>query len=380
MSLVLCPECGAKISNRAVSCPHCGFQSADPLRPISEQDQYERIPEFQYGIWEGEKEWKPNRGDLSVISYEDNKQLVAHFGDWATIQILLPDIADVIKALAKKDHIMAAKIPAYVKKLIDNGTYRFLVDKNGEILPTIRGAKGIVKNVRLQEMDLTPALAQSLNNLSAHAAMARILDEIERVGDAIRELHIELQNDRIAMAESARDQFHQARKIQNSTLRDIAMLGVIHAATDAKRTLMRNFTQNLCYIKENSGKSSLQLAWEHKRSDELSRRAIDCFQALVFITGAAQAECEGYAVLGEYESCTECLTEFRSFILGNKLDQKDTLRLLNENAGQDQTHIMNDFAKIAKNITAFESDSRLGVGSIYKYLTGSTETEGNEDG
>ena len=28
MSLILCPECGTKISDRATKCPHCGFQSA----------------------------------------------------------------------------------------------------------------------------------------------------------------------------------------------------------------------------------------------------------------------------------------------------------------------------------------------------------------
>ena len=44
MSLILCPECGTKISDRATKCPHCGFQSADAERPISEQDKYEIVP------------------------------------------------------------------------------------------------------------------------------------------------------------------------------------------------------------------------------------------------------------------------------------------------------------------------------------------------
>lgn len=41
MSLILCPECGTKISDKARICPHCGFMSDDNLRPISEQDTYE---------------------------------------------------------------------------------------------------------------------------------------------------------------------------------------------------------------------------------------------------------------------------------------------------------------------------------------------------
>ena len=54
MSRILCPECGTKISDKATKCPHCGFQSADPTRPISEQDKYEMVPIFEYDI----EEWQ----------------------------------------------------------------------------------------------------------------------------------------------------------------------------------------------------------------------------------------------------------------------------------------------------------------------------------
>lgn len=241
MSIILCPECGAKISDKATVCPHCGFQSADPNRPISEQDKYENMPIITYDI----EEWQPNRGELSVISYEDNRNLIQYFGNWDTIKAKLPAIAEVIEAMAEKDHIMIAKMDDYVKNLIDRGTYRFSIDKNGEILPTIRDANGIVKQVRLEDISLKPDLMQSLNNLLIHAGMAQILDEIEYVGDEIKEIHVELQNDRIAMAEGARDKLKQARLIQDARLREAAMLSVINSATDAKRVLMRNFSQNI---------------------------------------------------------------------------------------------------------------------------------------
>lgn len=101
-------------------------------------------------------------------------------------------------------------------------------------------------------MTFSPNLTQALNNLSVHATMAQILDEIEFIGDAIRGIHIELQNDRLAMADSARDKLFQARRIQDSKLRETALLAVIGAATDAKRALMRNFAQNLLYIRQHS--------------------------------------------------------------------------------------------------------------------------------
>jgi len=371
MSLVLCPECGSKISDKATKCPHCGFQSADPERPISEQDKYEIVPVFEYDI----EEWTPNRGDLSVISYEDNKSLISFFGKWENIQTHLPAIAEVIGAMANKQHVMIAKMDQYVKDLIDQGIYRFTIDKQGEILPTIRDANGFVKQVRLEDMALTPNLTQSLNNLSTHAVMARILDEIEYVGDAIREIHIELQNDRLAMAESAKDKLRQARLIQDSKLRERYLLEVVSSATDAKRVLMRNFSQNMSYILDHGQKSDLQLILKFRGEKDVNQKAIDAFQALVYITNAVQIECEGYAMLGEYEPIRECLVEFRSFVLENRLNKRDTLLLLNENSSQKKIELVDEFSDIAERITAFDVRTDRIEYHIQELLTTTEESE-----
>ncbi len=375
MSLILCPECGTKISDRATKCPNCGFQSADAERPISEQDKYEIVPIFEYDI----EEWKPNRGDLSVISYEDNKTLIEYFSSWKTIQVKLPAIAEVIGAMANKKHVMIAKMDSYVKDLIDKGIYRFTIDKQGEILPTIRDADGFVKQVRLEDMSLTPNLTQSLNNLSTHVVMAQILDEIEYVGDAIREIHIELQNDRLAMAESSRDKLKQARMIQDAKLREIALIGVVNSATDAKRTLMRNFSQNISHIIEHSHKSDLQLILSPKGESDISQKAIDSFQALVYITNAVQIECEGYAMLGEYEPCRECLSEFKTFIEDNGLNKRDTLLLLNENSSQKRIEIVDEFSDIATRISSFDISSGQIEFQMQDLLTATDDGGENDD-
>lgn len=374
MSRILCPECGSRISDKATKCPQCGFQSSNPTRPISEQDRYESVPIFEYDI----EEWKPNRDDLSIISYEDNRSLIQYFGNWETIQKKLPAIAEVIGAMAGKDHIMVANMDSYVKDLIDKGTYRFTIDKKGKILPTIRDAEGIVKQVRLEDMTLMPNLTQSLNNLSTHAVMAQILDEIECVGDAIREIHIEMQNDRLAMTDSARDKLMQARRIQDTKLRETAMLEVISSSTDAKRVLMRNFSQNMHYITEHSQKSDCYMVINFKKEKDTSRKAIDAFQDLVYITHAVQTECEGYAILGEYEPCKECLQEFKTFIIDNKLNDRDTLLLLNENSSQKKIRIVDEFTDIAARITALDATGRIDY-SVHDILNGNDEKGGSAD-
>ena len=373
MSLILCPECGTKISDKATSCPHCGFVSADPSRPISEQDTYEMVPAFGYDI----EEWKPNRGQLSIMSVEDNKTLVQFFGSWQNIQLRVPAIAKVIKSMAHKDNILVADMDSYIKDLIDKGIYRFTIDKKGKILPTIRDSGGIVKQVRLKEMSFSPELAGSLNNLTTHAAMAQILDEIEYVGDAIRGIHIELQNDRIALAESTRDKLLLAAKIQDTTLRQVAVLNAVASATDAKRVLMRNFSENLHFIEENSDKSDLKLLTEGKKGRDIPRKAEDAFQALVAIINSVQAECEGYAMLGEFESSKESLLQFKSFIIENKLDDNDTLLLLNENTPQRKMPVVDEFMQISKRITSFDADTQLNGRNILMITEGS-EDEGDE--
>lgn len=375
MSLIQCPECGAKISDKATSCPHCGFQSSNPSMAISLQDKYEIVPVFDYDI-DG---WNPNRGDLSIISYDDNRKLVQYFGNWEFIQTKMAPIAEVIKEMAASEHILVADIDPYVKKLIKKGIYRFTIDKKGKILPTIRDAEHIVKQVRLRDMTYAPNLVQSLNNLSVHAVMAQILDEIEYIGDAIQGIHIELQNDRIALAESAKDKLMQARQIQDSRLRAQATLGVISSATDAKRTLMRSFTQNLYYITGRSNQSNFEQLLDLKGHKNVPIKTQDAMQELVYITNAVQIECEGYASLGEYEACKTCLDEFRAFVEDNHLNDRDTLLLLNENALQKKAELVDKFNDIATRITSFEPDRLIEEGTFMLLKEPEEEKDGSQE-
>lgn len=367
MSLVLCPECGTKISDKATTCPHCGYYSADKLVPISRQERYYPVPLFQYDI----EEWSPNRGNLTEISYETNRQLYEYFGKIKNIKAALPELGIAIKSLAQSEKYLVADYDKYIAELIDKGVLRFSIDKNGEILPTIRGSDGIVKMVRLKEVNLNPQIAQSLSNLAVHAQLAQILDEIEYIGDAIRSLHKEFQNDRLALAESAWDKLLQARLIRDSRLREYAILGVISTATDAKRALMRNYTENYKAIEENSHKSLAKMTFEAKISGkgDSERLATDSFQDLIYITNSVQVECEGYAMLGEYESCREALMEFRKFVLENHLNSRNTLIRINESAKTKQVDVVEKFVDISSKISKFDPSMLIDYTARKELLT-----------
>lgn len=345
MSLIQCPECGNFISSKALTCPYCGYYSKDPNFPISLQERYEVVPLFQYEV----SDWIEETSEF--IAIEDNRALFSFFGKWENIQRSIPALAETIKSMAKRDHILVAKMDDYVKELIEKGIYRFSFDSNGEILPTIRDASGFVKQVRLQEMSFSPQLLSSLNNLSTQVSLNKVIDEIEGLQKAINSLHLEFQNDRIAKAESAKDLLNYALQIQDPNTRRTALLNSINTASEAKRLLMRSFINDLDFLMASRNRNALERMMGN--NDEVAQKAAQAFQSLALITNCVQIESTGFAVMGEYESCKSALSTLKDFIDENDLD-RDTLLFLNECTPQKKIKTVNKFMEISHSIREFE--------------------------
>lgn len=379
MGLILCPECGRKISDKALTCPQCGFTGTNMLKPISEQDKYEAAPEFKFDI----EAWSATGYDLNVISYEDNRTLVQNFGTWEKLCAYLPTIAKFIKDLADKEPIWVANISDFAKKQIANGRFSFIIDKAGHLLGTIINSQNgkIVEQVRLEEMKLGSDIAQTVSNLANLAALTLILANIKSVGMSICDLHIELQNDRLAMAESAKDKLRQAYKIQDAEIRSAALLNTVNTATDAKRRLMRNFSQNRHEIEKHDERcqnmSGISSAFDSdaRNAEAYDRKAADLFADLVYLTNAVQIECAGYAMLGEYEACKECLESFKTFVIKNRLNQRDTLLMLNGYRAEKNIGLVDSFSDIADKITAY-SQNKLDASPL-PFLTFDDSSKGN---
>ena len=63
--------------------------------------------------------------------------------------------------------------------------------------------------------------------------------------------------------------------------------------------------------------------------------------------------------MGEYDACKECIEEFKSFILENNLNERDTLLLLHENSSKKQDELVNQFSDIADRITTFDPKAQI---------------------
>ncbi len=336
MSQIRCPECGTLISEKALMCPFCGYTSKNPHSPISEQDHYHPTPTIEV-IGE--------RWNIIPISDADNELLIDYLSDFRVLEIVAPNIAKNISCIFNSSSAYVADIDAFTRSLLEEGTLEFMLDKDGNLLATLKNAETqkISNIIRLKEVTAYPELNNAFCNLSNQITMAQILDEIQNLEETMVNTRIELQEDRLAMADSAWDKMVQARSIIDRRLKSIAMQNAINSATEAKRVLMRNFSV------------SLETAIKSKRAKEVDTNAQNAVRDLIALTNCVHIECNGYAYIDESEAIKECLDEFLQFIHINKLDDQNTLLLLNESLPikYKNPKLCNDFQKVVTRISMF---------------------------
>lgn len=72
------------------------------------------------------------------------------------------------------------------------------------------------------------------------------------------------------------------------------------------------------------------------------------------------------------------MQEFKTFIIDNKLNDRDTLLLLNENSSQKKIRVVDEFTDIAARITALDATGRIDY-SVHDILNGNDEKGGSAD-
>lgn len=366
MGLTFCPECGARISSKARTCPQCGYFGADSSRPISEQTQDEITP-TEYEI----QAWVPENDEEAPLNRKIKGTIARFLSIWDRFSTAVPEIAQIIERLCAEPHMeYRAKLTPYLRQLMKDGKLQFKLDKQGELMAILQDGDNIIrKQVRLEAIELAPDIAQTVGNLTTTAYLTQILGKIQEVQESIDGLHIEIQDDRLAIADAARDQFIQAQVIQDSRLREMAILNAIATATEAKQRLMRNFAHNRSIIEDNSGKSWLELLLPGSKSKNLNVKANDALNDIRQIAITVQVECAGWSALGSYPSIGKSLSEFRKFIERQKLDDTDMLLLINEHADKDWTPIITGFSAISRQIASYTKTGELPASKPHKEIT-----------
>jgi len=345
MGLMYCPECGTKASDKASVCPFCGFRSsAENLPMIASKKPLKRIQ------WESSS-LASEFDQVFPISMIQNNNLNIIFGRAENLSRVAPAFFQTIMSMIPKT-IKVADVNPAIQKLIDEGVYRFLTDKTGEILPTIFGKNHIVAQVRLKDIKVTPDLGRSILDLQTQIALAQVISEIHDVQRGIANLHSELQDDRLALAESAWQQLQQAAQVSDSRVREEKLLNILSSATDAKCILFRAFESEKRFFDERKDKDWFSKLIDKEAQDHGDGRSAEIFNSLLAITKTVQVETTVYCLLGEQNAARLSMKQFSDFISANSLDDRNTLLTLNSFGNLDQKSLIDNFTEIQQNISA----------------------------
>jgi hypothetical protein len=345
MGLVYCPECGTKISDKASACPFCGFRSsAKNLPMVASKNPLKRIQ------WE-RTSLASEFDQVFPISTIQNNNLNIIFGQAENLSRVAPAFFQTIMAMLPKT-IKVAEVNPALQRLIDEGAYKFLTDKSGEILPTIFGEGSIKAQVRLKDMVITPDLGRSIIDLQTQIALAQVINEIHEVQRGIANLHSELQDDRLALAESAWQQLQQATQISDARVREEKLLNILSSATDAKCILFRAFESEKRFFDARKDQQWFMKVLDKEAQEHGDEHSAEIFNSLLAITKTVQVETTVYCLLGEKNAARLSMQQFSDFISANALDSRDTLLELNSFSLTDQRSLINVFSVIQKKIAS----------------------------
>lgn len=348
MALVYCPECGTKVSDKASGCPFCGYRSSSKNLPMAARKK--PLAKFQ---------WETNSLDAGFdqvfpISTIQHNNLSIIFGKAENLSRVAPAFYEAVKAALPKT-IKVAETNSEIQKLIDSGVYRFITDKRGEILPSIYGEHGVVAQVRLRDIKLTPDLGRCITDLQTQIALAQVISEIHDVQRGIANIHNELQDDRLALAESVWQQLQQAVQISDARLREGKLNSIASSATDAKCILFKAFASELRFFDERKSKGWFSKLIDKESQNHGNEKSAEIFNTLLAITKTVQVETTVYCLLGEQNAARLSMKQFSNFISSHQLDDRDTLLTLDSFGSSSKKSIIENFMDIQQRIAALPS-------------------------
>lgn len=338
MSLVLCPECNSKISDKATMCPHCGFvascsEKAVELKTVPQKERIALISIPDAEIING----------VCLVSELERRKITELLKDAEAVARYAPAIYDAVQqAMAERGTMWAADFSSAAEKLMKAGDLILGRDKEGRILPCLKNADTgrFYEQVRLIEVEMPDGLASSLATLQIQVAQAQILNEIKSVAQSVEALRLEIRGDRIGRAKGVWQRLQQATRIADSRLREQQVLGIAASATEQRCIMQENFKVELRLAGSSNG----------KRVDKgnAAKNAID---ALAAISLMARAEYAALFLVGELDAADMALKQFGQFIDENDLAKKDTLLALNSRASENLQEMVEGFWQIAVNAT-----------------------------
>ena len=313
MSMMICPECGYRVSSFAERCAHCGF-------PVHDQEavaELERTPRIDIVYVEDGDDGSGDLADLigSIEPDHDTRARLGELiGDTRALSSLFPE---VYKALAQRGSGVeyVADIPKRARDLMRSGELTLTFDKSGRILPSLRRAgKGTIESqIRLKEVNRIPGipgLPGILASLQTQVILAQISMQLDALLAQVGQVREGQFADRIAMCDAVVDGLRATRAMNNVEVRESRYILLASQAEEAARLAageLRLSMNELSGAPEGLFGALGDLGGEKRRKEAVKRARAALWG---FMRGSLVA-CTAYRLLGEEESALTSLRQCR---------------------------------------------------------------------
>lgn len=251
--------------------------------------------------------------------------------DFRKIEDLLyktPSLINIINQDNSKIRLEAVLSKDQMRKLT-NGSLKLLSKKDGSLMAALIDpeSKKIVANLPLKMVKENPELNKAMVGFAMQMQLAQIAEEINSLNLGIENILKGQEDDRLALANTAKQKFLQARLIKNIDLKSALLLQVISDAEESRNLLMLSNRARLKYIIDQP-EGSFKKLFKGDKQEKIDSEINDLKVSLNTINMVSLVQALAYKELGEDEAAKESLLYFSDFIEKEYLDSPKIIERL----------------------------------------------------
>ena len=245
---------------------------------------------------------------------------------------------------------MVADIPSFLQEQIDSGELTFQVDRSGDKLAHLLNRSGRMCHVlRLDTKHFTPEASQAWSNLRTRAVQLEIMRGLRDIKEEVSAVRSGLQDDRLALVDSAWSLIEQARAASDSEYRKRLLDQALDKAVEGRDKLARSIDRDLTDLAKHREHGSpglliAEVTTVMRSQKSLTEKNAKCAEQVVCAVAAMESAIRAAALVhmhhSEHDAVRTTLRQFQNLLRERKLDNDAAIMALSSFAHTDQKRLL----------------------------------------